>query len=117
MKHSITELRRKKSAPISKIFMVGYLDEKDSTTQKISSKTCDYKKNNGSFKYIDVDGTEKIAWQMGEKTWFDTQEERDQARIEYNKEYESKKYRTQLLERLKELSTEELEKLVKSIDK
>ena len=113
MKHSIRELVKNNG----KIYVKGYLSARGLKEDTIYQKTCDYSKKDGSFQYTDLDGTVKTAWQMAEKTWFDTKEERDQAREDYAREYEEIKYRTKLLARLKELSTEELENLVKGLDK
>jgi hypothetical protein len=78
-------------------------------------KVCDYKApHRASFKYITLEG-EKIGWQFGEKVFYDTEEERDQARKEYRLEYEAIKYRNKLLKQIQELSTEELEKIVNSL--
>ena len=115
MKHTMRELVRNNDT--RGLFVKGYFERRGLKESTVTSKVCDYKIKDGSFKYTDLDGTEKIAWQMGEKTWFDTKEERDQAREDYAREYEETKYRTKLLARLKELSTEELENLVKGLDK
>ena len=76
---------------------------------------CNYNTpNKASFEYITINGV-KTAWQFGEKTFFDTEEERDAAREEYRQTREQMKYRNELLKKIQELSTEELEKIIKNI--
>ena len=76
---------------------------------------CNYNTpSKASFEYITINGV-KIAWQFGEKTFFDTEEERDTAREEYRQAREQMKYRNELLKKIQELSTEELEKIIKNI--
>lgn len=78
-------------------------------------RICDYKKSNrASFDYITLKGV-KTGWQFGEKIFFDTEEERDAERAKFQQTREESKHRIELLNRLQELSTEELEKIVASI--
>lgn len=75
----------------------------------------DYKsKSKASFIYYSIDG-EKIAWQFGEKTYFDTETERDEARENHKKEQETSKYRTKLLKKIAELDTATLEQIVNNL--
>lgn len=67
-----------------------------------------------SFKYHTISG-EKIGWQFGEKTYFDTEEERDAERARCQKIREESKHRTELLNKLAELDTDTLEKIVNSL--
>ena len=54
-------------------------------------RTCNYNTpTKASFTYYDLAG-EKIAWQFGEKVFFDTEEERDKAREEYKASREENK--------------------------
>lgn len=71
-------------------------------------------KTKASFVYHSIDG-EKIAWQFGEHTYFDTEAERDEARENHKKEQELSKHRTELLKKIAELDTETLEKLVNNL--
>ena len=78
-------------------------------------RMCDYKKSNrASFDYITPEGI-KTGWQFGEKVFFDTEEERDAERAKFQKSREENKHRVELLNRLQELSTEELERIVANI--
>lgn len=77
--------------------------------------TTDYNTSNrASFEYITVEGI-KRGWQFGERVFFDTEEERDAKREEYRIQREEGKYRTQLLNKIKELRTEDLEVIVQMI--
>lgn len=77
--------------------------------------TTDYNTpNRASFEYITVEGI-KRGWQFGERVFFDTEEERDAKREEYRIQREESKYRTQLLNKIKELRTEDLEAIVQMI--
>lgn len=78
MKHTMSELF---------ITTNGYRMVKTENCKQVFSRTCNYKINDGSFKYTDKNGTERIAFQYGEKTFFDTKEERDSY-----KEAEAKAY-------------------------
>lgn len=82
MKHSMNELYKTNN---NRLFSIKNIDNQK---YKVSSKTCDYKVNDGSFKYLDENNQIKTAWQYGEKTWFDTKEERDSYRAESNKAYD-----------------------------
>ena len=78
-------------------------------------RICDYKKSNkASFDYITLEDV-KTGWQFGERVFFDTEEERDAERAKFQKSREENKYRVELLNRLQELSTEELERIVANI--
>lgn len=103
MKHSITEL--------TKVEGIGVTVKTSDSQKSLLWRVCNYKQNNGSFKYID-NGMEKIAWQFGEKTWFDTQAERDAYRAENNKAYDElvarNKVIKQITERLAEKNIDEL---------
>ena len=78
-------------------------------------RVCNYNTpSKASFEYITIEGV-KIGWQFGEQTFFDTEEERDAMRAEYQKIREESKRRTQLLNRLAELDTDTLEKLINSL--
>lgn len=77
--------------------------------------TTDYNTpHRASFEYITIEGT-KRGWQFGERVFFDTEEERDAKREEYRIQREESKYRTELLNKIKELRTEDLEAIVKMI--
>jgi hypothetical protein len=78
-------------------------------------RICDYKSpSKATFKYHTISG-EKIGWQFGEKTYFDTEEERDAERVRCQKIREESKRRTELLNKLAELDTNTLEKIVNSL--
>ena len=78
-------------------------------------RVCDYKApHKATFKYYTVEG-EKTAWQFGETAYFDTEAERDEARENYKVMREASKHRTQLLNKLAELDTETLEKIVNGL--
>ena len=72
----------------------------------------------GQFKYHDIDGMH-IAYLYGEYTWFDTEEERDACRERHNKEQAEQRARNKvkkaILERLDQMSIEELEEVLKKI--
>lgn len=71
-------------------------------------------KSKASFVYCSIDG-EKIAWQFGEHTYFDTESERDEARENHKKELKASKYRTELLKKIAELDTATLEQIVNNL--
>lgn len=56
-------------------------------------------------------GIVMIYW-FGERTWFDTMEERDAYRVEYQIEREKKMRRNQMLKKIQTFSDEELEEIV-----
>lgn len=77
--------------------------------------TCNYNTpTRASFKYNTINGI-KTAWLYGEQTFFDTEEERDAVREERRQIREQMKYRNELLKKIQELSTEELEKIIKNL--
>jgi hypothetical protein len=124
MKHELTELYTYNS----KTYTADALSKvigKDITTMKLRELRelgcarkhciCNYNTpSKASFEYITINGV-KTAWQFGEKTFFDTEEERDATREEYRQTREQMKYRNELLKKIQELSTEELEKIIKNI--
>ena len=86
---------------------------------KVSRKsgTCNYNTpNRASFEYITLQGI-KTAWRFGEKVFYDTEEERDAMRKEYHEDRNDLMYRNKLLKQIEELSTEELEKILKNLNK
>jgi hypothetical protein len=108
MKHSITEIvATGMCGGPREFFKVGYWEQKYKTPLGKSLKwlTCDFNSRQGSFEYTDLDGIKKIAWQLDGETWFDTKEERENARTELKKK--EIKEQIQVLEkelaRLKEL--------------
>ena len=124
MKHEINELfsynnKIYDAQAMSKLLNVditvlNFKERKALGCKKMLYRICDYNKpNKGSFKYNTVNG-EKIAWQFGEKTFFDTEEERNQAREEYQASREESKYRNKLLAKINQLTTEELENILKN---
>lgn len=82
MKHTMRELFKTTN---------GYTMVKTDNCKPVSFKTCNYKVNDGSFRYTDKTGAERVAFQYGEKTFFDTKEERDSY-----KEAEAKAYADQI---------------------
>lgn len=73
---------------------------------------------NGMFKVQDVDGI-KTLYMFGEKTWFDTEEERNEYRAQYHAKRDSQiaynKVKKQIMTRLDEMSIEELEYILEYI--
>lgn len=69
-------------------------------------------------KVLDTDGV-KLIYLFGEKTWFDTEEERDayreQARIEREKEIERNKVKKAIIEKLDRMSKADLEKILENL--
>lgn len=83
-------------------------------------KMC-YKTNSSGclvFEYID-NGEIKKGYLFGEKTWFDTEEERAAYRAQYHKErnekIKRKKLLSEIMARYEEMSTEELEAIVNAM--
>ena len=124
MRHDLKELYTYKG----KTYTVEVLNKiigKDITTMKhreLRELGCQRKHNicnyntpsKASFNYYTINGVQ-TGWQFGEHTYFDTEEERDTAREEYKQTREQMKYRNELLKKIQELSTEELEKIIKNI--
>ena len=78
-------------------------------------RVCNYNNSNrASFKYYTAEG-EKIGWQFGEQTYFDTEAERDAERARCQAIREESKRRTELLKKISELDTETLEKIVNNL--
>jgi len=93
-----------------------YAERMDRGFRKVH-RICDYNKpNRASFEYYTTEGV-KVGWQYGERYFFDTEEERDEQREIYRRNREESKYRNELLKQIKELATEELEKIVAQIEK
>ena len=119
MEHSMNELIRynyklytaKGLTTVSKVTETGRRG-----IARLHTRQCNYAINNGSFTYVDIDG-EKTAWQFGCYKFYDTQEERDIAREKYKKEQESLNYRNKLISIIKDLPTDKLEEIVKSLNK
>ena len=71
-----------------------------------------------TFNYYTAEG-KKVGYLYGEKTWFDTEEERDAYRAERNIERAEETKRNKMIkaitEHLKNLPTEELEKIMATL--
>ena len=70
-----------------------------------------YRTNAGTLNVRTANGI-KVVYTIGEKTWYDTQVERDEARKMNAKKHEENARRRAAMEKLDKLSTAQLEKLV-----
>ena len=72
----------------------------------------------GQFKYYDIDGMH-IGYNYGQYVWFDTEEERDAYRTEQNIKIAAERARNKvkkaIIERLDQMTIEELEEVLKKI--
>ena len=96
---------------------VKYFERKEKNID-IFRRICNYNTSTkASFIYYDLAG-EKVAWQFGEKVFFDTEEERDKAREENKILREKNKERQICLNKIMEyysnMTTEELKKISKN---
>ena len=73
-----------------------------------------YRVNNGSFNVHTANGV-KVVYAIGEKTWFDTEEERDAERKANAEKRAEQARRRKAMEKLDKLSTKQLEKLVEKL--
>lgn len=118
MKHSINELY---AIDGKGTYHQSYLDSIDTTGCRIIHKhfIINNPKNDGTFYYITAEGKVK-AWLYGEKTWFDTKEERDEYRAQRNAEMDERAKRKTLINRVlnycENLSDEELIDFLNKID-
>ena len=75
--------------------------------------------NNKPVKVLDACGKTKLIYLFGEKTWFDTQEELDQHRAEYQvqraQEITRNKVKKALNEKLDQMTIEELQALLATL--
>ena len=94
-----------------------YFERKENNVN-IFRRKCDYNTpTKASFTYYDLAG-EKVAWQFGEKVFFDTEEERDKAREEHKaireENRERQGYLNKIMEYYSNMTTEELKKISKN---
>lgn len=116
MKHSIEELYSIKGQ--NGIYSEDYLNkhfvqvaekwslQKEGEAFRVSSRT-----NAGTLNVHTAKGV-KVVYTIGEKTWYDTKEERDAVRAQNQKKKEENARRREALAKLEKLSTANLEKLV-----
>ena len=116
MKHGIKELYSIKGQP--GIYSEDYLDEHfvqaacDCLVQK-DGEACPIndRSNAGTLNVHTAKGI-KVVYTIGEKTWYDTKEERDAVRMQNQKKKEESARRREAMAKLEKLSTANLEKLV-----
>lgn len=116
MKHSIKELYSIKGQ--QGIYSEDYLDKYfvqvacDCLVQK-EGEACSIndRSNAGTLNVHTAKGV-KVVYTIGEKTWYDTKEERDAVRTQSQKKKEENARRREALAKLEKLSTANLEKLV-----
>ena len=118
MKHSINELY---AIDGKGTYHQSYLNSIDTTGCHIIHKhfIINNPKKDGAFYYITAEGKVK-AWLYGEKTWFDTKEERDEYRAQCRTEMAEKARRKALIDKVlnycEGLSDEELANFLSKID-
>ena len=117
MEHSINELIRYNN----KLYTLKAVNEMSAVKDigrggisRVHSRICNYSIAEGSFKYIDTNG-ERTAWQFGCYKFYDSKEERDRARGDYQRAQEELHLRNALLKTIEELPTEKLIEIVKSL--
>ena len=113
MKHSVNELY--------KINGQGYYSEESAkllSTEKDRVSKVSHIVNRDAVKVIIPKGMKEV-YLYGEKTWFDTKEERDAYREEANKNYAEMVSKNKVIkaitEKLKEMTEEELNKLLQTL--
>lgn len=119
MKHSINELYTIKGQ--RGIYSEDYLDKhfvkvatKYSAQREGEAYPLSYRVNNGTLNVHTADGV-KVVYTIGEKTWYDTEEERQQARKANEDKCAEQARRRMAMEKLDKLSTKQLEKLVEKL--
>lgn len=119
MKHSITELYTIKG--LKGIYSEDYLDyhfvkvaPKYTTQQEGEAYPLSYRTNAGTLNVHTATGI-KVVYTIGEKTWYDTEEERQQARKANEDKRAEQARRRMAMEKLDKLSTKQLEKLVEKL--
>ena len=116
MKHSIEELYTIKGQQgvysedyLDEYFVIvarGYFKQKEGEAYPISNRS-----NAGTLNVHTAHGV-KVVYTIGEKTWYDTEEERDAVRAQNQKKKNENARRREALAKLEKLSTANLEKLV-----
>ena len=117
MEHSINELIRYNNRLYTREAineMAAIKDIGRGGISRVHSRICKYSIAEGSFKYIDSNG-EQTAWQFGCYKFYDSKEERDKAREDYQREQEELHLRNALLKTIGELPTEKLIEIIKSL--
>lgn len=119
MKHSIEELYTIKGQRgiysedyLDKHFVrvaKKFLEQKEGEAHRLS-----YRSNAGALSVHTAKGV-KIVYTIGEKVWYDTEEERDAVRAQNQKKKEENARRREALAKLEKLSTANLEKLVEKL--
>lgn len=116
MKHNITELYTIQGQ--RGIYSEDYLDKhfvrvaaKYSVIREGEAYPLSYRTNNGTLNVHTADGV-KVVYTIGEKTWYDTEAERQQAREDMAQYRAQQARRRELMAKLDKLSTANLEKLV-----
>jgi hypothetical protein len=116
MKHSITELYTIKGQ--RGLYSEDYLNAYGVYTAETYSAWTEgkaypvgYRVNNGTLNVHTAEGV-KVVYTIGEKTWYDTEAERQHVREAMARKREVMAHRKELLAKLDKLSTANLEKLV-----
>lgn len=117
MKHNISELYRIEGQQGT--YSEDYLDKyfvktapKAYNAKQGEACRLMYKTNKNGMLNVHTANGVKVVYMIGEKTWFDTEEERDNARIANKHQQEVNAHRRELMAKLDKLSTANLEKLV-----
>lgn len=130
MKHNIEELYRvyNNTNNKSKLVTLEYVQANNIATPSLRDKNkhlvyarpeIAHVNNNKPVKVLDVNDTIKLVYLFGEKTYFDSQEELDAYRQEFQKEQALSKERNavkkEILAKLEGFSTEELKKILEGL--
>lgn len=116
MKHNINELYTIKGQ--QGIYSEDYLDEHfvqvayDCLEQKEGEACSIHSRSNAGTLNVHTAKGIKVVYTIGEKTWYDTEEERDAVRAQNQKRKDENARRREALAKLEKLSTANLEKLV-----
>ena len=118
MKHLVNELYVINGRGV---YHQSYVNSIDTTNYKVTRKhfIINNSKKDGQFYYTTTNGKVK-AWLYGEKTWFDTKEERDEYRTQRNAETAERAKRQAMINKVlnycEGLSDEELANFLSKID-